>query len=165
MVKGASMKGLIVFYSKSGKTEKVARIMSDTLTIGYRKLKDTVDRRGLFGFLRSSIESIHGICSELEPIDMGLEGYDIIFIGTPVWFMNPAPALNTFIRDSDLQNKKIVLFFTQDMANPASLVKKISKKIQSKGAQVIETIFIKNKMFSDDSDLINFISGWVSKYK
>jgi len=44
------------------------------------------------------------------PFDINPEGYDLIFIGTPVWAWEPAPPLKTFFSTCNISNKKSLYF-------------------------------------------------------
>ncbi len=47
---------------------------------------------------------------ELLPIKKNPQGYDLLFIGTPVWVWTYSPPINTFFSNYSLLNKKIALF-------------------------------------------------------
>ena len=51
---------------------------------------------------------------ELEPIDLDLDFYDTIIIGTPVWWYGISPAMRTFLNDykDALKDKKFYAFIT-----------------------------------------------------
>lgn len=48
----------------------------------------------------------------LKPLDKKVSEYDIIFIGTPVWFGTFAPPIRSFLAENDLSGKKVVPFCT-----------------------------------------------------
>lgn len=48
----------------------------------------------------------------LKPLEKTPKDYDVVFIGTPVWFGTFAPPLRTFFAENDLSGKKVVPFCT-----------------------------------------------------
>ena len=51
---------------------------------------------------------------KLDEINIDFNKYDLIFLGSPIWYGNLPPAINTFIADyaSILSKKKIFIFIT-----------------------------------------------------
>lgn len=58
-----------------------------------------------------------------------LEIYDLIFIGTPVWAGNCAPAINTLLSNYRFCGKKIGLIITNSGGSISRCVKQISKAL------------------------------------
>jgi len=48
----------------------------------------------------------------LKPFDKMAEEYDIVFLGTPVWFGTFAPPVRTFLAESNLSGKTVIPFCT-----------------------------------------------------
>ena len=48
----------------------------------------------------------------LKPFDKKAEDYDIVFLGTPVWFGTFAPPVRTFLAESNLAGKTVIPFCT-----------------------------------------------------
>lgn len=49
---------------------------------------------------------------EIQPINIDLNAYDEIILGTPVWWYRPVPAIRTFLTENDLSRKVIKPFAT-----------------------------------------------------
>ena len=49
---------------------------------------------------------------KIQKINVDLEKYDEIIVGTPVWWYTMAPVIRTFFKENDLANKKIIPFAT-----------------------------------------------------
>jgi flavodoxin len=108
------MRSLIVYYSYSGNTKKVAEQLCEHL-----RQKGQVDIIGLKAHDES--ESFFGQCrraftrqrAKIEPVNFDLSGYDLICFGSPVWAFAPAPAMNSYLDQvQNIQDKKVVLFTT-----------------------------------------------------
>ena len=49
---------------------------------------------------------------EIKDININLDEYDTIILGTPVWWYRPCPAIRAFLTKYDLSNKTIIPFAT-----------------------------------------------------
>jgi flavodoxin len=132
------MNGIVIFYSWKGATERFARAISDALSIGYRRLEETKERRGIWGFITASLDALGDKCADLrnEAEDLELSSYDTVFIGGPVWASKPVPTLNTFLRDANLKGKKVVLFATYSQSGSQALFDNLAMKVEKCGASV-----------------------------
>jgi flavodoxin len=91
------MKGLIVFYSRTGKNEAVAKILSEKLNFEFEKIIDKKKRLGIFGFIISGYEALTEKLTEIENLKHDLSNFEHIIIGTPVWAGKITPAVRTFL--------------------------------------------------------------------
>ncbi len=108
------MKSIIVYYSYSGNTRRVAVVLAETLAeITEAERLELVcpdEAKSFLGQCRRAIIHKRGA---IEPVNFDLSAYDLIFLGTPVWAFGPAPAVNTFLdKCFGVENKSIVLFTT-----------------------------------------------------
>jgi flavodoxin len=108
------MKAIIIYYSYSGNTKKVAGVLR-----GYLQQKAQVEEAELEA--RDESAAFLGQCrrafwhkrAEIEPVNVDLGDYDLICLGTPVWAFGPAPAINAYLdKCSGLENKQVILFTT-----------------------------------------------------
>jgi hypothetical protein len=51
---------------------------------------------------------------ELNPYTCDLDKYDTIYIGTPVRAFTYTPAIKAFLKQTNIQNKNIILFCTHE---------------------------------------------------
>lgn len=92
------MKSLVVFYSRTGNTRKVALEIAGSLKSDRGEIADTVDRSGPIGLMKSCIQALRKKTVVIEPVN-GPAGYDLILVGTPVWAGNMAPAVRTYLSE------------------------------------------------------------------
>jgi flavodoxin len=104
---------LVVFYSRTGTTKKVAEAIAAKLGCDIEEIIDTKSRRGLLGFLRSGLEATLKRLTTIEEIKNDPALYDVVIIGTPVWNGTMSSAIRTYLSQykEDLQN--IAFFCTQ----------------------------------------------------
>ena len=108
------MKSVIIYYSFSGNTKKVAECLAEYLTakgeVDTIELKDLNENGKFFSQCRKAFRHAK---TDLQETNINLAGYDLICFGTPVWAFAPAPAMNTYLdKCSGVEGKEIVLFTT-----------------------------------------------------
>lgn len=106
------MKTLVVFYSRTGTTKKVAEAIGKNLNCDIEELIDTKNRMGFFDWLRSSRDAMRKKLTIIKEIRYRPSDYDIVIIGTPIWFEMPAPAIRTYISSHKDSFKKVAFFCT-----------------------------------------------------
>lgn len=139
------MKTLIIYYSKSGNTEIVAKTLSKELPGDLIKIEDSKKRDGMFSMLRSGRDALRGAKTKISPEKLDLYDYDLIYIGTPVWAGKPTPAIITAIDKYDFKGKNVILFVTMKSSGDKKTIEKMKEKIQVKGAKVINSFAIKTR--------------------
>ncbi|RZF25658.1 flavodoxin [Paraburkholderia sp. UYCP14C] len=76
---------LVVFYSRSGTTRKVASVLARMLGADVEEIVDRGARGGPFGYVRSLVEAMHARPSQIAPPKHDASDYDLVVIGSPVW--------------------------------------------------------------------------------
>ncbi|MFA5410697.1 MAG: flavodoxin [Candidatus Omnitrophota bacterium] len=108
------MKSIVIYYSFSGNTRKVAQTLCGYLSqkggVTEIELKAADEAGSFFGQCRRAFTRSR---AELESVNFDLGAYDLICFGTPVWAFGPAPAMNTYLdKCLGAAGKEIVLFTT-----------------------------------------------------
>ncbi len=136
------MKSLVLYFSVTGNTKKVAEeiarqmgsdIMEIRATDAYSKDYRTLMTRGIN-------EVNKGLKPDIYNMDVELERYDMIFIGTPNWLNTYAPAVGTFMDKHEIEGKIIVPFVTYDQGEKGHIDKDIRKVY--KDSRVVDAIAI-----------------------
>ncbi|SAL86746.1 flavodoxin [Caballeronia choica] len=76
---------LIVYFSRTGATRRVAAALATTLHADVEEIIDRSDRSGTLGTLRCVLDSVMGRSASIEPMRHDLSAYHMVVIGTPVW--------------------------------------------------------------------------------
>ena len=109
---------LTAYFSASGVTAKLAQrfakaVNSDLFEIKPVKPYTNADLNWMDKKSRSSVEmSDKKIRPEMTDTDAGIENYDEILLGFPIWWYVAPTIINTFLEKYDFSGKKIVLFAT-----------------------------------------------------
>ena len=106
------MQTLIVYYSRTGHTKKVAEALAKDLQCDMEELVDTVNRSGPIGWLNSGRQGSGRQLTKLQPVKKDPSKYDMVIIGTPVWAGNMSSPVRTYITENNANFKNVALFCT-----------------------------------------------------
>lgn len=113
-----SKKILVSYFSASGVTEKMAKLLADATGGDIYEIRPEVpytneDLDWNNKKSRSSIE-MNDLTSrpEIKDIDAKIQDYDVIYIGFPVWWYIAPTIINTFLESYDFNGKTVIPFAT-----------------------------------------------------
>lgn len=105
---------LIVCYSYSGKTRKIAEVILEQtggrLSQIYPRQPYPADFDRLLSQVRE--ESRSGKISTLLPVTESADKYDVVFAGSPNWCGTIAPPLAAWLKENDMAGKVLLPFFS-----------------------------------------------------
>ena len=106
-----TMKPVILFYSFSGSTRRVAAILARHLgaTTAEIKTREPIRHPYGVGFMNRLRERTPEIV-----IDVDLDAFDTFYIGGPTWFWTVTPPLLTLLRTRSFAGKTVIPFCTND---------------------------------------------------
>jgi len=104
------MNGLVVYYSRTGKTKSVAEKIAFELKAEIEEVVDLKNRDGWFGFLKAGFDATLGRETEIGEMRKSPRDFDLIVVGTPVWNSRPSSAIRTYLKRNDLSEKKVAIF-------------------------------------------------------
>lgn len=114
------MKTLIIYYSRTGTTGKLASALAQALSADRMEIRCDRYRPGLLRYLRAGFDSVRG---NLPPIDVPpicFREYDQVLLGSPVWTSYPALPLRRFIDLAPDLPSRVGLFLTYGGHSPAN---------------------------------------------
>ena len=145
------MKTLVVYYSLTGKTRLVAQTIAEVLNATLVEIKETKPRKlGLSVYLSGGLAAVMNRGSNINPIDVDLKQYERIFLGSPIWGSRPAPAVNSFIYQTNLEGRGIIPFFTMGGTNSEKALANITAKIEKRQGKVVGSFAITSSGLSDE---------------
>lgn len=157
------MKSIIYYYSLTGKTKVVADTLGKQSGADVREIQET-KKRSIFGaFVTGSFAALRHKTSSIKPVDPNLKNYDTVFIGSPIWAGNCAPAINAVMEQINLKNKNVVLFFTMGGNEAKKAVEYLTKVVTDQGGKVIDTASFCSSKKSEA--LIKEVLDFGKKYK
>jgi flavodoxin len=145
------MKTLVVYYSLTGKTDVVAQALAKELGADVRRVEDVEKRSANWWFIiTGAISAIRGVESEIKPIDTGFQGYDRVFVGSPVWGGSPSTPINAFIAKADFTGKDVIPFMTMGGDDASAPLKKMSERIEKKGGKIVGSFAFSSKKATNE---------------
>ena len=87
---------LVVYYSMSGNTARVARDLASRLDADVESLKDPQHVTGVWGRLQSSYHAWRGIPAQLGTLERDPANYTLTIVGSPVWACQMTPAVRAY---------------------------------------------------------------------
>lgn len=124
-------KSLVVYFSATGTTKKVAQMIadvngSDLYEIVPKVLYTKSDLNWMDKKSRSSVEmSDKTIRPAIEDNELDIKAYDEIILGFPIWWYVAPTIVNSFLEKYDFTGKKIVLFATSGGSSFGNTVKEL----------------------------------------
>jgi len=114
----SKLKILVVFYSQSGHTERVAKDIAGRLNADVERITDLKNRNGFWGFLYGGRDAMQKRPTEIEKPVKDPALYDLVIIGTPLWAWNMAPAVRAYIEMTRGKLKNAAFFVTSATSAP-----------------------------------------------
>ncbi|HEY4711724.1 MAG TPA: hypothetical protein VIH69_03475 [Dehalococcoidia bacterium] len=145
------MKSLVVYYSLTGKTKLVSQVIAEALNATLVEIKETKPRKlGPFVYLTGGFAAIMNWGSKINPIDVDLKQYERVFIGSPNWGSRPAPAVNSFIYQTNFEGRSVIPFLTMGGDNADKALANIRAKIEKNQGKVAGSFAITSYGLSDE---------------
>lgn len=152
------MKTLVVYYSYSGNTKKVVDMIKEKKNFDVLEIKPlnaySDDYQKVVDDEEAKMDMNEII--EIKDVNVNLDYYDRILLGTGVWWYKITPAIRSFLNKYDLKDKVIVPFITNGgwLGEALDDVKRYAKESIIKDAITIK--FNGNTM--EDS---NKVKSWI----
>jgi flavodoxin len=105
-------KGLVVYYSRSGTTRRLAQSLATALGWEIEELLDLRPRSGLSGYLRSLVEALRQRPGQIARPSKDPGGYAYVAVGTPVWASSVSSPVRAYLTEYGSRLRKTALFCT-----------------------------------------------------
>ena len=103
---------LVVYYSRTGTTRKVAQSLAAALHGDIEEIVEAESRSGIFGYLRSVIEARRKIPSRIVAAVRDPLIYDLVVIGTPVWAWSLSSPVRAYLLANKAKLPAVAFFCT-----------------------------------------------------
>ena len=154
-------KTLIIYYSASGTTEKVAKelqrktkgdIYFIKTNMPYSTDQEVLGKEMALERENGNIRDLSGQLPELS-------GYDIILIGGPVWSGEPSNPIQKYLSMTNFGEKKVAGFWTA-YAEPGDYANKFKKLVNN--AKILDGLSFVNTEVSNETVLNSKINTWLN---
>jgi flavodoxin len=143
------LKALVVHYSRTGNTEKVAAELANALAADTEAIVDRKGRKGALGYLAAGKDTTRKIPAQIDDPKKDPSRYDLVVIGTPVWVYTVSTPVLAYLQKYAGRFPEVAFFLThggnfektfEDMATAAGRQPKatlaVFEKDLRKGAHV-----------------------------
>ena len=149
------MKKLVIYYSYTGNTKLIANKIKEKLNCDILELTPKVPFSTNYDEVVKEYKSNSVDKNvEINDIDIDLNDYDELIIGTPVWWYTMCPVISTFLKKYNLNNKIIYVFAT-NAGWLGHTFKDYEKLCNIKGSMNI--VFDSNRLKTSVEELNNWI--------
>ena len=153
-------KKLVAFFSASGVTKNVAKILAEAADADLYEITPKVpytneDLDWRDNHSRSSVEMRDKTSRpEITDTDAKVEDYDVVFVGFPIWWYVAPTIINTFLEAYDFSGKTIVVFATSGSSG-------FGKTAEELKASVSDTTVIKEGKILNGNQSVDTLKSWV----
>jgi NAD(P)H-dependent FMN reductase len=103
---------LVIFYSRSGTTRRIATSLSAMLGGSVEEIIEDRGRDGFLGYLRSVIEARGGRLPRIQPARNDPSSFDLVVIGTPVWAWSVSSPVRSYLTANKGRLPAVAVFCT-----------------------------------------------------
>lgn len=105
-------KTLIVYHSRSGYTRRVAQDLAGRLGADLEEVHIVQPMEGAIGYALCAIEAMAGLAPALRPARKSPGAYDLVVVGTPVWFWSLSSPMRSWLEKFGRRGKRYAFFCT-----------------------------------------------------
>ena len=151
------MKKLVVYYSYTGNTKLIANKIQEKLNCDILEITPKIPFSTNYDEVVKEYQTNNIDRNvEINDININLDDYDELIIGTPVWWYTMCPVISTFLKKYDLSNKTINVFAT-NAGWLGHTFKDYEKLCNVKSSMNI--VFDSNKLETNEKE----INDWIEK--
>ena len=158
-------KKIVIYFSYTNHTRMVAEKIAEKLNCDILEIKTILPYSNNYDLVvkEEQNSSDKGKMPEIEKIDINLNDYSEIILGTPVWWYSIAPAIRTFLSQNDLSGKIIVPFVT-NAGWLGQTVKEIktfcpNSVVKNEINILFTSDYSENKLITTESEINNWINS------
>ena len=143
-------KKLVAYFSATGRTAKVAKLLAEVLGADIFEIQPKVpytkaDLNWLNKKSRSSVEMNNKTFRpEIAESNVQIAEYDVIFLGFPIWWYVAPTIINTFLESADFSGKKIILFATSGGSKFGKTVEELKVSVSADN-EIVEGILLNGR--------------------
>ena len=130
-------RAVVVVFSRTGNTARAGLAMAEALGCDFQRL---VDAETVVEPPMATEVEHEGLA--VRPATLDLTGYDLVLLGAPIWYWEPAAPIRAFTESSDLAGKRVGLFFTYKGGVRDCEIEAWREQVRSRGGEVVTTIAI-----------------------
>ena len=156
------MKALVVYYSRTGNTRKVAEAIAAVCGGDLEEVVEVGPRRmGIVGWLRAGRDAMKKKTVAIEAPRRRPRDYDVVFVGSPVWSWALAPAVRSYLEAADIGSRPIALFCTMGGVGDSGAFASMRELVPA--AKVVGELAVKERELGDAAAFRARVAAWVNE--
>jgi len=144
---------LVLYYSRSGNTEAMAREIARRFQTDIIKLTAESYTLDFSGWINANVDAWNQNPAVIKPETIDISKYNLIILGSPIWYFRPAPPLWTFVEKYNFQGKTVVLFNTFNSRFKSEHIHEFKQLIINRGGRFLDHLYVRR------GRIFNQISG------
>jgi flavodoxin len=134
---------LVVCYSRSGNTLAMAKEIARTFKAELISLDAKAYSLDFEGWSNAYDDAWDKLPAVIDPDRVNMDSYDLLFLGSPIWWYRPAPPLWTFVEKNDFRGKAVILFNTFNSRFEPEEIETFRKLVERKGGKLIDHVHVR----------------------
>lgn len=114
------MRTLVVYYSRTGTTRTLARLLAGRLDAGIAEIGCARYEGGILRYLLAGYDSVCGKLPVIDAPDASPADYDLVLLGCPVWTSHPATPMRAYLSLKPELPPRVATFLTYGGHSAAS---------------------------------------------
>ncbi len=147
---------LVVFFSRSGNTELMARKIAELKKAHVIPIQSERNKIGFSGWIEALTDA-RKTTIEISPSKVDLSKYDTIYIGSPIWLYSPAPQVFEFAKHNDFTGKNVILFNSMNSKFEQKYIDDFKNTIEENGGTFEKHIYIIRGRMTQQMDTDSFL--------
>ncbi len=121
------MKSLVVYYSRSNITKKLAENIANITDSDIEQVIPKVNYQGKIGYARGGKDAMTEKIVELEALKYNPQDYDLVYVGAPVWASKAANPIISYLKQNEGKFNELKFFMTAGSSGFESSFKQMEK--------------------------------------
>lgn len=155
------LKILIIVFSRTGTTYKIANIIKEETGGDIFNVTSLVDYSGVSGYMKGCYHQLVGTIPDIKELP-NIEGYDVIYVGSPTWAWRPSGPILNVLDHVDFQNKTVIPFLTSG-GNYGEYFKRFEDA--AKNAKIVGQGAFRGAEKLSDEQLREQVTNWLKTLK
>jgi len=148
------MKSLVVYYSRSNITKKLAEDIASKINADIEEINPKVNYQGKIGYARGGKDALREKIIDLETLKYDPKDYDMVYIGGPVWASKAANPVISYLKQNEGNFNNIKFFLTAGKSGFESSFEQMEKySIKPQKTLQLTTKEVKKEDYNLDSFL------------
>jgi flavodoxin len=115
------MNTLVVYFSRTGRTKKIAEELEKLLDADIDEIRDIKKRAGIMGWLTSGMDAGLKNVVKLKDVNKYPGDYELVVIGSPTWNSTVSTPVRSYLLEYQDSFRNVALFSTGDVDEMSTL--------------------------------------------